>query len=114
MNYYYYLGQFIFPLDETHCPIPALTLEGNSVVPKDEYGEYVIPKDREGKPLIHIVTTQDNVAALSMTDWKHWKKYYKEHNRIIYQHQQQTNQMATGGGHYPINSVSYYFFPFEN
>jgi hypothetical protein len=90
-------------LDETNCPIPAHTLDGRSVVPKDGFGNFVIPKDREGKPLIHI--SSDGVTALSMSEWKQWKKYYKD-NRVGYQQQQQQTATppATAAG-YPINSV---------
>uniref|UniRef100_A0A915EGZ3 Uncharacterized protein n=1 Tax=Ditylenchus dipsaci TaxID=166011 RepID=A0A915EGZ3_9BILA len=74
-------GIYIFPLDEHNCPTPAITLsDGKPVVPKDEYGSFVIPRDREGKALIHIAP--DGITPMSVSEYKYYKQYYKEHAKI--------------------------------
>ncbi|KAL3068394.1 hypothetical protein niasHT_030685 [Heterodera trifolii] len=87
-------GTYIFPVDESNCPIPALTVYGTRVVPKDEFGNPVIPRDRDGKALIHIAS--DGVTPLSMGEWKQWKKYYKEQAQVrnFYQQRQQQQPVA--------------------
>uniref|UniRef100_A0A915MAI0 Uncharacterized protein n=1 Tax=Meloidogyne javanica TaxID=6303 RepID=A0A915MAI0_MELJA len=72
-------GNFIFPLNENNCPIPALTLE-------DAYGNFVIPQDRDGNPLIHIAS--DGVTPVSAAEWKQWKKFYRDQARTFYKQQQ--------------------------
>lgn len=89
-----------------NCPVPAFTLSGNSVVPKDEFGNFVIPKNREGTELIKIAP--DGVTAVSTSEWTQWKKYNREYARTAYHNHQQTLRAAAGANNnmaYPMNSV---------
>jgi hypothetical protein len=65
----------------------------------------VIPQDRDGKPLIYIAS--DGVTPISAVEWKHWKKYYKEHARNLYQQQTEVTPTSTESttNNYPVNSV---------
>lgn len=78
-------------MDQQNCPTPALTLDGKVVVPIDEYGNPVIPKDRHSKPLIYFST--DGIP-MSLEDYKQWKLYLKEQNRTYQQQQQVQKQLG--------------------
>lgn len=74
-------------------------MDGKSVVPIDEYGNAVIPRDRDLKPLIHIAS---DGTPMSSIEFKQWKLYLKEQNKV-YQQQQQIQQQLGPPQH--INSL---------
>jgi len=86
-----------------------LFILGLPVVPKDAYGNFVIPQDRDGNPLIHIAS--DGVTPVSAAEWKQWKKFYRDQARTFYKQQQLhmavQNVPRSSANHSITNSVCF-------